>query len=76
MMRAVGWCLSVVTWRRVQMVLLSVQGMNAAAITKVAFTREDRVHDVICGFDTNGFDLVYPRYKKGPPKFTMSQRRE
>jgi hypothetical protein len=42
MMTAVGWCLSVVTWRRVQMVLLSAQGMNAAAITKVAFTKEDR----------------------------------
>jgi hypothetical protein len=29
---------SVVTWRRAQMVLLSVQGMDAAAIAKVAFT--------------------------------------
>jgi hypothetical protein len=34
---------SVVTWRRAQMVLLSAQGMDVAAITKVAFTSEDRV---------------------------------
>ena len=38
---------SVVTWRRAQMVLLSAQGMDVAAITKVAFTSEDRVRDVI-----------------------------
>jgi hypothetical protein len=38
---------SVVTWRRAQMVLLSAQGMDAAAIAKVAFTSEDRVRDVI-----------------------------
>jgi hypothetical protein len=35
---------SVVTWRRAQMVLLSAQGMDAAAIARVAFTSEDRVH--------------------------------
>ncbi len=34
---------SVVTWRRAQMVLLSAQGTDAAAIAKVAFTSEDRV---------------------------------
>ena len=33
---------SVVTWRRAQMVLLSAQGMDVAAIAKVAFTSEDR----------------------------------
>jgi hypothetical protein len=38
---------SVVTWRRAQMVLLSAQGMDVPAITKVAFTSEDRVRDVI-----------------------------
>ena len=38
---------SVVTWRRAQMVLLSAQGMDAAAIAKVVFTSEDRVRDVI-----------------------------
>ncbi|MDQ1751304.1 MAG: hypothetical protein QOE71_2360 [Pseudonocardiales bacterium] len=38
---------SVVTWRRAQRVLLSAQGMDAAAIAKVAFTSEDRVRDVI-----------------------------
>jgi hypothetical protein len=36
---------SVVIWRRPQMVLLSAQGMDAAAIAKVAFTSEDRVRD-------------------------------
>ena len=30
------------TWRRAQMVLLSAQGMDAAAIAQVAFTSEDR----------------------------------
>jgi hypothetical protein len=39
----------VVTWRRAQMVLLSAQGMDVAAIAKVAFTSEDRVRDVIRG---------------------------
>ena len=38
---------SVVTWRRVQMVLLSAQGMDVAAIVKAAFTSEGRVRDVI-----------------------------
>ena len=33
---------SVLTWRRAQMVLLSAQGMDAAAIAQVAFTSEDR----------------------------------
>jgi len=41
---------SVVTWRRPQMVLLSAQGMSAAAVAKVAFTSEDRVRDVIRNF--------------------------
>jgi hypothetical protein len=50
MTKAGGWCGSsaggsgsVVTWRRAQMVLLSAQGMDTAAIAKVAFTSEDRV---------------------------------
>jgi len=30
-------------WRRAQMVLLSAQGMDMAAIAKVAFTSEGRV---------------------------------
>jgi Homeodomain-like domain-containing protein len=46
---------SVVTWRRAQMVLLSAQGMDAAAIAKVAFTSEDRVRDVIRNFNADGF---------------------
>ena len=50
MMRAGGWSGScdgargsVVTWRRAQMVLLSAQGMDVAAIAKVTFTSENRV---------------------------------
>jgi hypothetical protein len=45
---------SVVTWRRAQMVLLSAQGMDAAAIAKVAFTSDDRVRDVIRNFTPTG----------------------
>src|SRR5437660_8248850 len=68
---------SVVTWRRAQMVLLSAQGMNVAAIAKVAFTSEDRVRDVIRNFNADGFSSLYPRYRGGrPPKFTLPQRRE
>ena len=68
---------SVVTWRRAQMVLLSAQGMDAAAIAAVAFTSEDRVRDVIRNFNADGFGSLYPRYKGGhPPKFTLDQRRE
>ena len=68
---------SVVTWRRAQMVLLSAQGMDVAAIAKVAFTSEDRVRDVIRNFNADGFSSLYPKYKGGrPPKFTLAQRRE
>jgi len=68
---------SVVTWRRAQMVLLSAQGMDVAAIAKVAFTSEDRVRDVIHNFNADGFGSLYPRYRGGrPPKFTLPQRRE
>jgi transposase len=68
---------SVVTWRRTQMVLLPAQGMDAAAIARVAFTSEDRVRDVIRNFNADGFDSLYPKYKGGhPPKFTLGQRRE
>jgi len=68
---------SVVTWRRAQMVLLSAQGMDVAAIAKVAFTSEDRVRDVIHNFNADGFGSLYPKYKGGrPPKFTLPQRRE
>jgi transposase len=68
---------SVVTWRRAQMVLLSAQGMDAAAIARVAFTSQDRVRDVIRNFNADGFTALYPKYKGGhPPKFTLPQRRE
>jgi Homeodomain-like domain len=42
---------SVVTWRRAQMVLLSAQGMDMAAIAKVACISEERVRDVIHNFN-------------------------
>jgi transposase len=58
---------SVVTWRRAQMVLLSAQGMDVAAIAKVAFTSQDRVRDVIRNFNADGFGSLCPRYKGRPP---------
>lgn len=68
---------SVVTWRRAQIVLLSAQGMDPAAIAKVAFTSADRVRDVIHNFNTDGFDTLSPKYRGGrPPKFTDEQRDE
>jgi len=66
---------SVVTWRRAQMVLLSVQGMDVAAIAKVTFTSADRVREVINNFNDDGFDSLYPKYAGGrPPIFTLTQR--
>jgi transposase len=68
---------SVGTWRRAQMVVLSAQSMDVAAIARVAFTSEDRVGDVIRNFNADGFGSLYPKYKGGrPPKFTLAQRRE
>jgi transposase len=59
------------------MVLLPAQGMDVAAIAKVAFTSEDRVRDVIRNFNADGFDSLYPKYKGGhPPKFAVRQQRE
>jgi transposase len=66
---------SVVTWRRAQMVLLSVQGMDVAGIAKVSFTSADRVREVINNFNDDGFDSLYPKYAGGrPPTFTLPQR--
>ena len=68
---------SVVTWRRAQMVLLSAQGMDAAAIARVAFTSEDRVRDVIRNFSADGFSSLYPKYRGARPlKVHLLQRRE
>jgi transposase len=59
------------------MVLLSAQGMDPAAIARVAFTSEDRVRDMIRNFNADGFNSLYPRYKGGrQPKFTAARRRE
>jgi transposase len=66
---------SVVTWRRAQMVLLSVQGMDVAGIAQVTFTSPDRVREVMHNFNRDGFDSLYPRYAGGrPPTFTLPQR--
>jgi len=68
---------SVVTWRRAQMVLLSVQGMDVTGIAKVTFTSPDRVREVINNFNSDGFESLYPRYAGGrPPTFTLPQRQE
>jgi len=68
---------SVVTWRRAQMVLLSAQGMDVAAIAGVTFTSPDRVRDVLHNFNLDGFAALYPRYAGGrPPTFTLAQRRQ
>ncbi len=40
------------TWRRAQMVLLSAQGMDAAAIAKVAFTSENRKSPCAAGSES------------------------
>ena len=68
---------SVVTWRRAQMVLLSAQGMDVAAIAGVTFTSPDRVRDVLHNFNLDGFAALYPRYAGGrPPTFILAQRRQ
>jgi transposase len=66
---------SVVTWRRAQMVLLSVQGMDVTGIAKVTFTSPDRVREVINNFSDDGFESLYPKYAGGrPPTFSLPQR--
>jgi transposase len=66
---------SVVTWRRAQMVLLSVQGMDGARIARVTFTSPDRVPEVINNFNEDGFESLHPKYAGGrPPTFTLPQR--
>jgi transposase len=68
---------SVVTWRRAQMVLLSAQGMDVAAIAKVTFTSDDRVRDVLHNFTIDGFDSLRPKYAGGrPPKFDADQHEQ
>jgi len=51
---------SVVTWRRSQMVLVSLQGMDVAQIAKVTFTSPDRVREIINNFNEDGFESLYP----------------
>ena len=68
---------SVVTWRRAQMVLLSVQGMDVAGIAKVTFTSPDRVRGVLNNFNEDGFESLYPKYSVGarPPSAFLSASR-
>jgi hypothetical protein len=57
----------VVTWRRAQMVLLSAQAMDVAAIAKVAFLVAEGVVD----------DLEWGLGKRGlPPGLDTRERRE
>ncbi len=68
---------SVVRWRRAQMVLLSAQGMDVAAIAKVEFTSPDRVREVLHNFNDDGFASLDARYAGGrPPKFSLPQRQQ
>ena len=46
------------TWRRVQVVLLSALGMAVAKITEVTFSSTDRVREVIHNFHADGFDSL------------------
>ncbi len=52
---------SVVTWRRAQMVLLSIQSTDMVGIAKVTFTCPDRVREVINNFNENG--LNHPGFR-------------
>ncbi len=57
---------SVVTWRRAQMVLLSVQGMDVAGIAKVTFTSPDRVREVINRVQRGRVRLAVPEVRGRP----------
>jgi transposase len=64
-----------VTWRRAQMVLFSAQAMDVPQISRVTFTSEERVRDVIHNLNADAFESLYPRYKGGrQPKFSEAQR--
>jgi transposase len=66
---------SVVTWRRAQIVLLAAQRMPATRIAEVVFSDPDTVREVIYGFNRDGFDSLYPRFRGGRPRtFTLPQR--
>ncbi|HEV7129521.1 MAG TPA: hypothetical protein VGN32_18950 [Ktedonobacterales bacterium] len=53
----------VVTWRRAQMVLVSVQGMDMAGIARVRCTSADRVREVINNFNVDGFNSLFKARK-------------
>jgi hypothetical protein len=51
-----------------QIVLLSLQYMDVAAIARVTFTNPDRVREVINDFSEDGFESLYPKYAGGEEK--------
>jgi transposase len=68
---------SVVTWRRAQMVLLSLQAMDVLGIAKVTLTSPDRVREVINNFNRDGFGSLYPKYAGDrPTTFALPQRQQ
>ena len=52
---------SVVTWRRAQMVLSSVQSMDVLGIAKATLSSPDRAREVINNFSEDGFESLYPK---------------
>ena len=68
---------SIVTWRRAQIVLLAAQGMPPTRIAEVVFSDQDTVREVIHGFNRDGFESLYPRYRGGRPRtFSAEQRQQ
>ena len=50
-------------------------GDDVPQISRVTFTSEERVRDVIHNFNADAFESLYPRYKGGrQPKFSEAQR--
>lgn len=68
---------NVVMWRRAQIVLWAAQGYPVPRIAEIGFTSEDRVREVIHGFNRDGFDSLSPNYGGGrPSKFDNDTRAE
>jgi hypothetical protein len=63
---------SVVTWRRAQMVLLSVQGMPVDKIAEVTFTSADRIRGVIHNFNADGFDSAREPWRRRRATYNRS----
>ena len=51
--------------------------MTLPPVSEVVFTDPDTVREVIHGFNRDGFDSLYPRYRSGRPRqFTLPERRQ